>query len=212
MRQLERDLAILLGEVEMSGISPAAISGVMGVMDNHGLRPPRAMLLLSRTLLTLEGTLNVLSGSFDLATEAEALVKSEQPGGIESAEELMRKELIRVLPALRTLPEHAEAIATQWRAGHLQMRIERYGGEDRAVVENWLNRALVAAAGAAGAIAAGAVLVAGSLARDTGVRDALWTLGLSGLTGGTILLLRTVAQGLHGQRTRAEELGLRDQF
>ena len=32
------------------------------------------------------------------------------------------------------------------------------------------------------------------------------------LTGATILLLRTVAQGLHGQRTRAEELGLRDQF
>ena len=212
MRQLERDLAILLGEVEMSGISPAAISGVMGVMDNHGLRPPRAMLLLSRTLLTLEGTLNVLSGSFDLATEAEALVKSEQPTGIENAEELLHKELIRVLPALRTLPEHAEAIATQWRAGHLQMRIERYAGEDRAVVENWLNRALVGAAGAAGAIAGGAVLVAGSLARDTGVRDALWTLGFSGLTGATILLLRTVAQGLHGQRARAEELGLRDSF
>ena len=212
MRQLERDLAILLGEVEMSGISPAAISGVMGVMDNHGLRPPRAMLLLSRTLLTLEGTLNVLSGSFDLATEAEALVKSEQPAGLESAEELMRKELIRVLPALRTLPEHAEAIATQWRAGRLQMRVERYAGEDRAVVENWLNRALVGTSGAAGAIAAGAVLVAGSLAHDAGVRDALWTLGFSGLTGATILLLRTVAQGLHGQRTRAEELGLRDQF
>ena len=35
--------------------SPAAMSGVMDVMDRHGLRPPSSMLLLSRTLLTLEG-------------------------------------------------------------------------------------------------------------------------------------------------------------
>ena len=110
-----------------------------------------------------------------------------------------------MLPALRTLPEHVEAIANQWRSGRLVMRTERYGGRDRAVVEGWLNRALVAAAGAAGVVASGVILAAGSLSPDKGVRDALWTLGFSGLTGASVLLLRTVAQALHGQPVRSEQ-------
>lgn len=211
MRQLERDLAVLLGEIEVGGISPTAISGVMEVMSRHGLHPPRSMLLLSRTMLTLEGTLNMLATGFDLATEAQQLVWSEQSTDIATAEDLIRKELIRALPALRTLPEHAEALAGQWRSGQLTIRTERYAGGDRTVVEEWLNRGLVAAAGAAGAVAAGAVLVAGSLARDVGVRDALWSLGFAGLTGATILLLRTVAQALHGERAHSEDVGLGSQ-
>lgn len=204
MRQLERDLSLLLGEVEVGGMSPAAMSGVMDVMDRHGLRPPSSMLLLSRTLLTLEGTLKTIHPSFEIAAEAEQLVQREQRGDLGSPQELLRKELVRLLPALRTLPEHAEALATQWRSGRLAMRTERYAGGDRAVVEGWLNRALVAAAGAAGAITSGVVLAAGSLSAEKGVRDWLWTLGFCGLTGATILLLRTVAQALHGQRARSE--------
>src|SRR5947209_1905070 len=109
----------------------------------------------------------------------------------------MQRELIHALPALRTLPEHAEAIASQWRSGRMMIRTERYAGSDRAVVENWLNRGLVALANAAGVLASATLLVAGSLASDKGVRDALWVLGFSGLTGTTVLLMRTVAQALH---------------
>ena len=204
MRQLERDLSVLIGEVEAGGISPAAMSGVMTVMDRQGLRPPRSMLLLSRTMLTLEGTLKTIDPSFDLATEAERLVQRETRGDFGTSEELLRRELLHVLPALRTLPEHAEAIANQWRSGRLVMRTERYAGGDRKVVEGWLDRALVAAAGAAGVVASGVVLAAGSLSPDKGVRDALWILGFSGLTGAAIVLLRTVAQALHGQAVRSE--------
>src|SRR5262249_44069313 len=49
MRQLERDLAMLCGELEEGGLSPAAMAGVIEVMEQHGMRPPRSMLLLSRT-------------------------------------------------------------------------------------------------------------------------------------------------------------------
>lgn len=204
MRQLERDLSLLLGEVEVGGMSPAAMSGVMDVMDRHGLRPPSSMLLLSRTLLTLEGTLKTLHPSFELAVEAERLVEGEARGDLGSPEELLRKELVRLLPALRTLPEHAEALATQLRSGRLVMRTERYAGSDRLVVEDWVNRVLVATAGGTTAIASGAVLAAGSLSADRGVRDALWSLGFFGLTGAAILLLRTVAQSLHGQRAASD--------
>jgi ubiquinone biosynthesis protein len=204
MRQLERDLALLLGEVEFGGIGPAAMSGVITVMERHGLRPPGAMLLLSRTLLTLEGTLRTIDPSFDLPTEAEQLVRREQQTDLGTTEELLRKELVRVLPALRTLPEHAEALASDLRSGRLQMRVERYAGGDRTVVEQWLNRTLVAAAASAGSIAAGAVLVAGSLSADKVVRDVLWSLGFFGLSGTAILMLRTVAQALHSQSVKGE--------
>jgi ubiquinone biosynthesis protein len=199
MRQLERDLSVLLGEVEAGGLTPAAMAGMMEVMERHGLRPPRSMLLLSRTLITLEGTLKTIDPGFDLSSEAELLVTREHRDAFGSPEELARKELVRALPALRTLPEHAEALASQLRSGRLLVRSERYAGSDRAVVDAWLNRALVVVAGGAGAIASAAVLIAGSLSPDKGVRDALWTLGFSGLTGATVLLMRTVAQALHGQ-------------
>ncbi len=197
LRLLERDLALLLGEVDGGGFGPAVMAGVMDVMDHHGLRPPSSMLLLSRTLLTLEGTLKTIDPGFELSSEAERLVSLDRYEDLGSPEEVLRRELVRMLPALRTLPEHAEALATQLRSGRLVIRTERYAGTDRAVVDGWLNRVLVATASGAGALTSAALLVAGSLSPDKGVRDALWTLGFSGLTGAAILLMRTVALALH---------------
>jgi ubiquinone biosynthesis protein len=204
LRLLERDLAQLLGEVDGGGFSPAVMAGVMEVMDHHGMRPPRSMLLLSRTLLTLEGTLKTIDPGFELATEAEALVTADRPDEFGSPEEVLQKELMRTLPALRTLPEHAEALASQLRSGRLTIRTERYAGSDRAVVEDWLNRVLVAIASGAGALTSGALLVAGSLAQVKGVRDALWVVGFAGLTGTTVLLMRVAAQALHARILRRE--------
>jgi ubiquinone biosynthesis protein len=205
MRQLERDLAVLIGEVETGGISPAAMAGVMEVMEQHGLRPPPSMLLLSRTLITLEGTLKTIDPEFELASEAELLVSRDHQVQLGSPEELVRKELVRALPALRTLPEHVEELASQARSGRLTVRTERYAGSDRSVVEAWMNRVLVALAGGAGALASGVLLTAGSLSPDKVVRDALWTLGFSGLTGSSVLLMRTAAQALHDQAAGADD-------
>jgi ubiquinone biosynthesis protein len=173
--------------------------GVMDVMNHHGLRPPRSMLLLSRTLLTLDGTLKTIDRQFALASEAQDLVSRDHYDAMGSPEEVIRRELVRALPALRTLPEHAETLAGQLRAGRLVLRTERYAGSDQAVVESWLNRVLLVAAGGAGALISAVLLVAGSLSPSTVVRDTMWSLGFVGLTCGVVLLLRTVAQALHAQ-------------
>jgi ubiquinone biosynthesis protein len=173
--------------------------GVMDVMKRHGLRPPRSMLLLSRTLLTLDGTLKTIDRQFALASEAQELVARDRYDALGSPEEVIKRELVRALPALRTLPEHAETLAGQLRSGRLVVRTERYAGSDRDVVERWMNRALVAVAGGFGALLSAVVLVAGSMSPDRIVRDAMWTLGFAGLTCGTVLLMRTVAQALHPQ-------------
>jgi ubiquinone biosynthesis protein len=204
VRELERDMSVLLGEVQSSGFGAAAMLGVMEVIERRGMRAPRSMLLLSRTLITLEGTLRVIDPGFDLGTEAEALVARDHRAELGSPEELIRAEVIRALPALRTLPEHAEALATQWRAGRLTVQTEHYAGEDRVVVESWLNRTLVAISAAAGAVTSAGLLVAGSLASRHTIRDVLWALGFSGLAGTSVLLLRTVAQALHSEVARSE--------
>jgi ubiquinone biosynthesis protein len=204
MRQLERDLSVLLGEVQSAGFGPAAMAGVIDVIERHGLRPPRSMLLLSRTLITLEGTLRTLAPAFELGPEATELVARDHREDLGTPEELLQKELIHALPALRSLPEHVEAITSQLRAGRMVVRTERYAGGDRAVVENWLNRSLVAIATAGGALTSATLLVAGSLAPDKGVRDVIWILGFGGLTGTVVLLMRTVAQALHAQLARSD--------
>ena len=204
MRQLERDLSILLGEVEAGGLSPAAMLGVMEVMNHHGLRPPRSMLLLSRTLLTLDGTLKTIDRKFALASEAQELVSRDRYDAFGSPEEVIRRELIHAMPALRTLPEHAETLAGQLRAGRLVLRTERYAGSDQAVVERWLNRVLLVTAGGAGALISAVLLVAGSLSSNKVIRDTMWSLGFVGLTCGIVLLMRTVAQALHSQTTSGD--------
>jgi len=205
MRVLERDLSLLLGEAQGgAGMSPAVLSGVLGVMERHGLRPPRALLLLSRTLLTLEGTLRLIDPEFDLAAEASKLVDQDGLVSVGTPEEILRRELVRALPALRSLPEHAETLGHQLRSGRLVLRSERYAGGDRRVVEAWIDRVLVAVASGIGALTSGTVLVAAAMTEDSDIRDTLWILGFSGLTAATVLLLRTVAQSLHGQSVRGE--------
>jgi ubiquinone biosynthesis protein len=197
LRPLERDLAALLGEVgSEGGLSPAVLSGVLDTMERHGLKPPGSMVLLGRTLLTLEGTLRVIDPAFDLAREATALVRGDSRDELADPQELAKRELVRALPALRTLPDHAETIANQIRSGRFTVRTERYSGKDRGVVDEWVNRVLVAAIGGIGTLASAVLLVAGSLAPNAAVRDTLWSLGFTGLTFGLVLLMRSAAQSL----------------
>src|SRR5262249_42939216 len=153
---------------------------------------------------TLEGTLRGLDASFELGNEATELVATDHREELGTPEDLLQRELIHALPALRSLPDHAEAIASQMRSGRFVVQTERYGGRDREIVENGPTRPRVAVATAGGALTSATLLVAGSLAADKGVRDVLYILGFGGLTGTAVLLMRTVAQALHAQLTRTD--------
>ena len=205
LRPLERDLARLLGEVgAVGGMSPAVLNGVLDTMERHGLKPPGAMVLLARTLLTLEGTLRVIDPTFELAPAASELLAGERRDDLADPEEVIRREIIRALPALRSLPDHAETLAGQLRTGRLTVRTERYAGGDRRVVDEWVHRMLIAAVAGLGAIASGVLLVAGSLSTIDGVRDTLLGIGFAGLTFALVLLMRTTAQSLRHLPVRSD--------
>jgi ubiquinone biosynthesis protein len=206
LHPLERDLAQLLGEVGSDGgMSPAVLSGVLATMQRHDLTPPGSMVLLGRTLLTLEGTLRVIDPAFSLAASAGQLLRERSDETIGDPQELLQRELLHALPALRSLPDHAETIAAQLRSGRMSVRTERYAGNDRNVVDQWVDRTLVAAIGAAGALASALLLVAGSLSGDLAARDTMWSLGFTGLTFGLVLLMRSAAQSLRRLPVRRED-------
>jgi ubiquinone biosynthesis protein len=203
LRVLERELGSVLGELgQAGGLSPEVMRQILAVMDRHDMQPPGQMVLLSRTLLTLEGTLRGLDPGIQVSAKAQEIVRAQHAFGAEDIRGMAQRELIRALPSLRTLPDHAEALANQLRAGTLTVRTERFAGQDRAVVDQWLNRALVAVVGSFGSVASALVLAAGALTHAHGVRLALWVLGFAGLALSGVLVMRTVAQSLRGLPAR----------
>ena len=93
------------------------MSLMLEVMQRHGLEVPGAMTVLSRALLTLEGTLRTIDPTFNLAHEATALLPELADQQSDMLQQQLEKEVVRALPSLRTLPTNVEAIATQLRRG-----------------------------------------------------------------------------------------------
>ena len=95
----------------------------------------------------------------------------------------LEKEFLRALPSLRTLPGHVEGIATQLRGGRLSMRTERYAGDDRAVVDAWIDRVTFAAIGIFGLLGSALLLLAAAVLGDAqdDLRQTLQFFGFFGL-------------------------------
>ena len=206
VRALEIDLAQLLGDLDAGGgMDPKMIGEVLDVMERHDLFPPGSITILSRALLTLEGTLMVVDPGFDLARQGGQVLADERDQA--DPQELLQHELLRALPSLRTLPEHTEAIANQLRSGRLTVRTERYSGGDRRVVETWIDRVTLAATGLLGSIACAILLLAAAITDDSDIQQALWIVGFAGLAFSCVLLMRAAAQALRRLPVREEEYG-----
>ena len=190
-----------IGQVLTDGLSggsfdPHAMSLMLDVMQRHGLEVPGAMTVLSRALLTLEGTLRTIDPTFNLAFEATALLPKHDEQR-ELMQEQLQKELVRAMPSLRTLPGHLEGIATQLRGGRLTTRTERYAGGDRAVVDAWIDRIIFATIGVAGLLASALFLIAAALVeQDTDLQTTLQVLGFFGVVVTAVIQMRVVAQVL----------------
>jgi ubiquinone biosynthesis protein len=205
LRTLEDDLGTTLTELEEGGgIDPQLIGQVLEVMRRHEMRPPASMSLLGRALLTLEGTLRIIAPGFNLAESSRQVVADEHRDAFGTPAEIVKREALRSLPSLRTLPEHVETIAGQLRAGRLTVRTERYAGTDRAVVDQWVDRLVLTGIGGAGVVASAIVLLAAAATHEHDVRVALWILGFAGLACASVLLMREAARALRRLPARIE--------
>jgi ubiquinone biosynthesis protein len=196
-RALEADIGLVLAEgFDTGSFDPQAMSAMLEILVRHGLQVPTAMTVLSRALLTLEGTLRTIDPSFNLAHEATELIPEFADQQHDQMQEQLQKEFLRALPSLRTLPGHVEGIATQLRSGRLSLRMERYAGNDRSVVDAWIDRVIFAAIGIVGVLSSGVFLLAAAMvgSRDQDFEATLQLIGFAGLVITAVIEMRVVAQ------------------
>lgn len=205
LRALESDLAVQLGALDGSaGLDPRVIGEVLSVMQRHQLAPPPSVTLLARSLFTLEGTLRRIDPQFSLVTESQQIVVEEHRDAFGTPQELLEREALRALPALRTLPEHAETLANQLRSGRLTVQTEHFAGDDHDAVDSWVDRLVIAAIAGFSVVASAVLLLAAGMTNDHEVRSALWILGFTGLTFSTVLAMRAAARALRRNLERVE--------
>jgi ubiquinone biosynthesis protein len=192
--RLERALARLVAHhVRPNGVvDPAVMQDLVRLLAEFGIRLPADLVLLSRAMVTLDGTLRSLAPGLSLVAAAtEQMRVGESP--VASRDDLVRAELLAALPHLRHLPDRVDRILT-W-AGRGQLRIRHVVDEDRQrILRTLVNRALLVVTGSAILVSAVLLLVASeagpSVAQGTGLFEVF---GYGGLLAGTVLLLRVVA-------------------
>ena len=192
--ELERALARMMAEHVRPGgnIDPDAMQQLVVVLADFGMRLPTDVVLLSRALVTLDGTLRVLSPGRSLMTSALQMLDSPTEAVVDR-EQLVRDELMAVLPHLRRLPERVDRILGL--TGRGELRIRTVTDEDsRRIVRTLVNRVLLGGIGAA-VLAVSAVLLVASdpgpaVSEGTGLFEVF---GYGGLLAGAVLVLRVVA-------------------
>jgi ubiquinone biosynthesis protein len=191
---LERSLARLLADYVRPGatIDAGVMQKLVAVLADAGLRLPLDVVLLSRAIVTLDGTLRVLCPGRSLMTAFVELLESPSDSVV-NRDEMIRKELMSALPRLRKLPEQVDRILTL--TGRGELRVRNIVDEDgRRILRTLVNRVLLGGIGAALLLVSSVLLVApdsGPLVADrTGLFEIF---GYGGLLAGVVLVLRVVA-------------------
>jgi ubiquinone biosynthesis protein len=192
--RLERAIARLMAEhVRPSGnVEPQLLQDMVPVLAEFGIQLPGDLVLLSRALVTLDGTLGVLSPGLSIGTAAtEMMVLTEQP--LVDPREMLRDEVLSALPRLRRLPDRLDRILTLTARGDLRLRT--VVDEDRSrIVRTLVNRALLVAVGSAFLLSSTVLLVAAEEGPAVSDSVGLFEIfGYGGMLAGSVLVFRVVA-------------------
>lgn len=199
---IETDMAGILGQFSGgAGFDPAVLAAVARSLSRYDVPAPRALTVLARAALTLDGTLGILDTGFAMGQRAHPLIKTLAADQIpDNPRDLMMTEALRSLPSLRELPQLTEDLALQARAGRLTVRSERFSTGDRLVVDAWIDRILFVVIGVVGVVTSALLIGAAALAEGSAASPYLYGLGFSGLFLTSAILLRALAQLLRRQR------------
>jgi ubiquinone biosynthesis protein len=192
--RLERALSRLMADhVRASGaVEPTVLQDLVRTLAEFDIRLPADLVVLSRALVTLDGTLRGLSPGLSLASATE-LMTSPAVATVIDRDAMIRDELISALPHLRRLPDRIDRILTLTSRGDLRLR-SVIDEDSRRLLRTFVNRGLLAAIGTAFLVVSALLLVASDpgpkVSDSTGLFEIL---GYGGLIAGTVLLLRVVA-------------------
>jgi ubiquinone biosynthesis protein len=193
--RLERAFARLMAEhLRASGtVDPSILQDLVATLSEFGIRLPGDLVILSRALVTLDGTLRVIAPHISLVEAATAQMTTTTEPAILDKDEMVRDELAAMLPHLRRLPDRVDRLLML--AGRGDFRVRTIVDEDsRRIVRTLVNRGLLAVVGAVFLVVSAVLLVANDngppVASQLGLFDVL---GYGGLLAGSVLCLRVVA-------------------
>ncbi len=190
---LESEISRVLSEqLHSPGFDPAALQKVVELMRRNGLPVPSTFTLLARAMVTVAGTLQVIDPKVDFAAAAAAQVGGAMAAAGEP-KEILQREVLRMIPSLRSLPGLAEDISLQLRAGRIMVGLDPFSGPSRRVVSYWLDQSLFAVVGAVGLLAS-ALMLAGAAIAEPNTDGGLTAVGYIGLVISAVMLMRVVAQ------------------
>ncbi len=193
--RLERAFARLMAEhMRATGtVDPSILQDLVATLSEFGIRLPGDLVILSRALVTLDGTLRIISPRISLVEAATAQMAKGEEAPILDRDEMVKAELAAMLPHLRRLPDRVDRMLML--AGRGDLRIRTIVDEDsRRIVRTLVNRGLLAVIGAVFLVVSAIMLVANDAGPPVASQVGLFeVLGYGGLLAGSVLCLRVVA-------------------
>jgi ubiquinone biosynthesis protein len=193
--RLERSFARLMADHLRPGgtVDPSILQDLISTLSEFGIRLPGDLVVLSRALVTLDGTLGIISPGVSLVAATTSHLTGSDGAPIVDPATIVREELLSMLPHLRRLPDRLDR--TLMLAGRGDLRVRSVVDEDsRRILRTLVNRGLLAVIGAAFLTVSTMLLVTDE--EGPGVADSVGLyeiFGYGGLLAGTVLCLRVVA-------------------
>ncbi|HEY6738822.1 MAG TPA: AarF/UbiB family protein [Actinopolymorphaceae bacterium] len=154
-RRLERTLGRFMARHLTSGARPdlSMFTDLFAVVADFDLAVHAEVAAVFRALATLEGTLGLLAPGFDIVEESRRFAQEQLSLSVAagaSARDVMRTELIGLLPLARRLPRRIDRITSALEQGRLAVNVRIVADErDRRYLNGLLHQIVLAFLGAA---------------------------------------------------------------
>ena len=203
--QLEHALARFMTRNISPGAIPdaAMLTELLRVFLTFGIALPASTTTMFRAMVTLQGTLEVLSPRYPIIDAAEelagdVLIHKVTP---KTLAESAQQELLTAAPMLRRMPRHLDRIATQLQHGDLRLQTRIFADPaDARLLSRLIGQiVLVLASATVGGISIGLLTLSGGPMITSGL-SGYEMFGYGGLILSLILLLRVITGVLRGDQ------------
>jgi ubiquinone biosynthesis protein len=177
------------------GITATAFEDLASLIGDFGIRLPRWFGTLTRTMVSLEGTLKIIDPDFSLVDAARQHAEASfgRPS-VEGLKASVEQELLHQLPRLRRVPERIDELFGKALGGQLSASVSILSDErDVRLVTRLVDRlvlALVAAATGVGSAILVSVEAGPTFGGSISINEIL---GYAGIAASAVLALRVVA-------------------
>jgi ubiquinone biosynthesis protein len=151
--KLDRAFARLMADHLGSGaeITVSLLQDFLAIANDFQLRMPPSVTEMFRALITLQGSLELLSPNYPLIDAAQAMAEDQFYAAltVENLADEAKQELVRLAPVLRRAPHHLDRIADQVEQGKFTVRVSMFSDPDDVRILTYLaNRFILAFVGA----------------------------------------------------------------